>query len=282
MDAVHRAHGGTIPALSVASAAYPGEVIPLISQTHIIVSYAGITLTRAHLFGLFTIVLVTYANAVGVPRGATLENIATWAKFRAMAAFTSFGIAIGKGDWHHLAPSAPAFSRLSLGVSPAQFLPAVGVGLIAVFWAFDGWVYITWVAGEVREPRRNVPLAMVLGVVAVGVIDVSMNLTYLYALPVQEIAKYETIAHAAATVLFSSAAARWLSALIAVSCFGAMASCTLSGARVYFAMARDGVFFQRMAHLHPKWRSPPSAWSARGSGRAFSPSADDTISFTPM
>ena len=77
------------------------------------------------------------------------------------------------------------------------------MALIAVFWAYDGWVYITWVAGEVKDPRRNVPLAMVLGVVVVGAIYIAMNMTYVYALPLGEIAKHETIAHAAAVALFS-------------------------------------------------------------------------------
>jgi basic amino acid/polyamine antiporter, APA family len=149
-------------------------------------------------------------------------------------------------------------------LSSGQLISAFGVALIAVFWAYDGWVYITWVAGEVKEPRRNVPLAMVLGVVVVGVIYIAMNMTYVYAMPLDEIAKHETIANAAATALFSPAAALWLSALIAVSCFGAMASCTMSGARVYYAMARDGAFFQKMAEIHPKWRTP--AFSLIGQG----------------
>jgi basic amino acid/polyamine antiporter, APA family len=145
-----------------------------------------------------------------------------------------------------------------------QLVSALGVGLIAVFWAYDGWVYITWVAGEVKEPRRNVPLAMVLGVLAVGVIYMAMNVTYMYALPLKEIAAHQTIAHAAAAALFSPRAAGWLSLMIAVSCFSAAATCTLSGARVYLAMAQDGVFFRRMAAIHPKWRTP--AFSLIGQG----------------
>jgi APA family basic amino acid/polyamine antiporter len=136
--------------------------------------------------------------------------------------------------------------------------------MIAVFWAYDGWVYITWVAGEVKQPRRNVPLAMLLGVVIVAVIYVSMNVAYVYALPGTEVARHETIAHAAAVALFSSRAAIWLSAMIAVSCFGAAATCTLSGARVYYAMACDGAFFRSMAQVHPKWRTP--AFSLIGQG----------------
>src|ERR1019366_1144178 len=146
------ANGGTIAALSVASAAYMGNIIPAISQQHVLLSLAGIPFTRAHAVGL--------------------------------------------------------------GLSPGQLISALGVGLIAVFWAYDGWVYVTWVAGEVKDPRRNVPLAMVLGVLAVGAIYLAMNMTYVYAMPLNEVAKYETIAHAAATKLFSPAAAVWLSAMI--------------------------------------------------------------------
>jgi basic amino acid/polyamine antiporter, APA family len=151
-----------------------------------------------------------------------------------------------------------------MGLTPSQLISALGVGLIAVFWAYDGWVYITWVAGEVKEPRRNVPLAMVLGVLAVGAIYLAMNLTYVYAMPLSEVAKHETIAHAAAAALFSPRAAFWLSAIIAISCFSAAATCTLSGARVYLAMAQDGVFFRRMAIIDPKWRTP--AFSLIGQG----------------
>jgi basic amino acid/polyamine antiporter, APA family len=194
-----------------------------------------------------------------------LQNVATWAKFSAMAAFVILGFAIGKGDWSHFTTEAWGTSGgLTLGLGPWQLLSAIGVGMIAVFWAYDGWVYITWVAGEVKEPRRNVPLAMLLGVVIVGVIYVSMNVVYVYALPGTEVTKHETIAHAAAVALFSSRAAIWLSAMIAVSCFGAAATCTLSGARVYYAMACDGAFFRSMAQVHPKWRTP--AFSLIGQG----------------
>ncbi len=246
-------NGGGIAALAVAAAAYTGQVIPVISQAHVVYSLAGITLTRAHVVGLFLIVVLTYVNVVGLRWGALLQNISTWTKFTAMAAFVILGLAIGKGHWSNF--SAAGVS-LTMGLGLRQFISAMGIGLIAVFWAYDGWVYITWVAGEVKDPRRNVPLAMVLGVLAVGAIYMAMNVTYLYAMPLGEVAKHETIAHAAAAVLFSPGAAFWLSAMIAISCFSAAAACTLSGARVYLAMAQDGVFFKRMAVIHPKWRTP--------------------------
>jgi APA family basic amino acid/polyamine antiporter len=255
------ANGGTIAALTVASAAYTGQVFPMVSQEHVVLAFAGITISRAHLFALLLIAIVTYVNVVGLRWGALLQNLSTWTKFSAMAAFVVLGFAIGKGDWSHFSSHG---AGLTMGLHPTQLISALGVALIAVFWAYDGWVYITWVAGEVKEPRRNVPLAMVLGVIVVGAIYVAMNVTYLYALPLPEIARHETIAHAAAAALFSPHAAVWLSLMIAVSCFSAAATCTLSGARVYLAMAQDGIFFKRMAVIHPKWRTP--AFSLVGQG----------------
>jgi len=255
-------NGGTIAALSVASAAYMGNIIPFISEQHVIFSLAGMPFTRAHAIGLVLIAILTCVNVFGLRWGALLQNVSTWTKFAAMAVFVILGFAIGKGHWSNFSAQAPG--GLTMGLSAGQLISAFGVGLIAVFFAYDGWVYITWVAGEVKDPRRNVPRAMVLGVLAVGTIYLAMNMTYVYAMPLNEIAKYETIAHVAATRLFSPAAAVWLSAMIAISCFSAAAACTLSGSRVYLAMAQDGVFFRRMAVIHPKWRTP--AFSLIGQG----------------
>ena len=255
------ANGGTIAALSVAAAAYVGQVVPFVSQAHVMFTLFGVVFTRAHLFGLVLIAILTWVNVVGLRWGARLQNVSTWTKFSAMAAFVVLGFAIGKGDWSHFRGHGVPLN-MGLGLTP--LISALGVGLIAVFWAYDGWVYITWVAGEVKDPKRNVPRAMVLGVLAVGVIYIAMNVTYMYALPLKDIAAHETIAHAAAAALFSPRAAGLLSLTIAVSCFSAAATCTLSGARVYLAMAQDGVFFKRMAVIHPTWRTP--AFSLIGQG----------------
>jgi len=109
----------------------------------------------------------------------------------------------------------------------------------------------------------------VLGILVVGVIYMAMNVTYVYAMPLSEVAKHDTIAHAAAAVLFSPRAAILLSATIAISCFSAAATCTLSGARVCLAMAQDGVFFKRMAVIHPRWRTPAFSLIGQGIWAAF-------------
>jgi APA family basic amino acid/polyamine antiporter len=255
------ANGGSIAALSVAAAAYSGNVFPAVSEQRVVLAIAGVAITRAHIFALLLIAVLTYVNVVGLRWGALLQNVSTWTKFAAMAGFVVLGFAIGKGHWSNFESHGVG---LTMGLSVTQLISALGVGLIAVFWAYDGWVYITWVAGEVKDPRRNVPLAMFFGVLAVGVIYVAMNMTYIYAMPLNEIAKHETIAHAAAAVLFSPKAAGWLSLMIAVACFSAAATCTLAGARVYMAMAQDGIFFKRMAEIHPRWRTP--AFSLIGQG----------------
>src|ERR1700720_1215355 len=95
------ANGGTIAALSVAAAAYTGQVFPIVSQDHIVLTLAGITITRAHVFALFLIALLTYVNVVGLRWGTLLQNLSTWTKFSAMAAFVFLGFAIGKGAWSH-------------------------------------------------------------------------------------------------------------------------------------------------------------------------------------
>src|SRR6195256_2002125 len=178
------ANGGTIAALSVASAAYMGNIIPAISQQHVIFSVAGMAFTRSHAVGLVLIAVLTYVNVFGLRWGALLQNVSTWAKFTAMAAFVVLGFTIGKGHWSNFTAHADG---LSMSLSPGHLISALGVGLIAVFWAYDGWVYITWVAGEVKDPRRNVPLAMICGVLAVGAIYLAMNMTYVYAMPLNEI-----------------------------------------------------------------------------------------------
>ena len=195
------ANGGSIAALSVASAAYFGEIFPGVSRHHVVMAFAGIVITRAHLLGLLLIAVLTLVNVLGLRWGALLQNVSSGTKFTAMAVFVILGFAIGKGHWSNFHSHGVG---LTMGLGPAQLISALGVGMIAVFWAYDGWVYITWVAGEVKEPRRNVPLAMVLGVIAVAVIYIAMNLTYIYALPLKEIAARETIAHAAAAALFST------------------------------------------------------------------------------
>jgi len=248
---------GTIAALAVGFAEYIGAAIPAAAAHRGVASVLGFELTRGHLVSMGAIGLLTAINVAGLRRGAVLQNVATWMKFAAIAVFVGLGFVAGRGDWsHYTSPSAMA--------PPTSMLSAFGVALIAVFWAYDGWVYITWVAGEVRQPQRTLPRAMVAAVMVVGAAYVAMNAVYLYALPMNAMAQQTTIAQTAAVALFSPAAARWMALMIAVSCFGAMSCAILSGSRIYYAMAHDGLFFRSLARVHPRWRTPALSLVVQG------------------
>jgi APA family basic amino acid/polyamine antiporter len=241
---------GTVAALSVGFATYLGQVFPELETSRVVAALGPVTITRGHLFALAAIALQTLINVFGVKKGAILQNIATWAKFAAIAIFVVGGLAFGRGSWDHFhhAIAAPPGS--------ASLLTGVGIALIAVFWAYDGWVYITFVAGEVKDPQRTLPRTLIWGMLLVGLVYIAINAVYVYALPMHEIAAHETVAQTAAVSMFSGRVAPWLSLMVALSCFGAMGPCLMSGARVYYAMAEDGIFFRALARVHPRWHTP--------------------------
>ncbi len=247
---------GTIAALGVGFADYAEAILPY-GAGRTVLAFGGWGISRSQVVALAVIALVTWANVVGLRRAAVLQNIATWMKFAAIAVFVALGFVIGRGSTAHF--TAVAAAATSVGT-----LFAVAIALNAVFWAYDGWNYIACTAGEVRDPQRNIPRALVIGIGLVAIIYIGLNLVYLYALPLSRIAQEETIAQLAAVALFSPAAGRWISMLIAVSCFGAMSACILSGARVVYAMGCDGAFFRQMAYVHPRWRTPTVALIGQG------------------
>lgn len=242
--------GGTIAALAAGFSLYVGSMFPSLAADRALATLGHFTLTRGHIVAIAAIALQTLINIFGVRSGAILQNVATWTKFAAIGAFVLLGLALGKGSWNHYSGALPASSNNT------GMLAGIGVALIAVFWAYDGWVYITWVAGEVKQPQRNLPRSLILGLLLVGVIYLAINAVYLYALPMSGIAAETAVAQGAAVSMFSGSVARWLALMIAISCFGAMASCIMSGARVYYAMAEDGVFFHALARVHPRWHTP--------------------------
>jgi len=263
---------GGIATLTVGFAEYFGQVVPF-GFREAVWTTAGFTwksghfvstawhLTRGDLVALTAIVVLTAINVVGVKRAAHFQNVATWLKYLALAVFVVLGFLIGKGSFAHFHPVAIRES-LSGGIYP--LMSAVGVAFIAVFWCYDGWVYVSWAAGEIRDPGRNIPRSLIFGLGAVVVLYVLINAVYLFALPTSEIARQDTVGQAAAQTLFSASAATWMSAIIAIACLGAACSNTLAGARVVYAMAHDGAFFRRMGEVHPRYRTPAFALVAQG------------------
>jgi basic amino acid/polyamine antiporter, APA family len=241
---------GTVAALGVGFATYLGQVFPAMQASRVVLALGRVEITRGHFIAIAAIALQTLINVFGVKRGAILQNVATWAKFAAIAVFVFGGFLLGGGSWDHYHHSLPA------GPGSVSLVRGIGVALIAVLWAYDGWVYITFVAGEVKDPQRNLPRALIWGMLLVGAVYISINAVYVYALPMNAIAANEAVAQTAAVSMFSGRVAPWLSLMVALSCFGAVGPCLMSGARVYYAMAEDGIFFRALARVHPRWHTP--------------------------
>jgi APA family basic amino acid/polyamine antiporter len=147
---------------------------------------------------------------------------------------------------------------LSLAVPPDVARPAAafGVIMIGVFWAYEGWYFLTFAAGEVRAPRWTIPRALGAGVLALILIYVSVNVAYFFALPVEQLRGVSRIGERAATALVGPWGATFVSATVVISTLGANAAALLAGSRLLFAMAEDGVFFRRAAAVHPRFRTP--------------------------
>ena len=140
--------------------------------------------------------------------------------------------------------------------------------MISVLFAYEGWSYVTWVAGEMKDGARDVPRALIIGISAVIVIYLLMNAVYIYALPLDAISRSKAIVREAGAALFSPRVGTALAAMVVISTFGALSSAILATARLAFAMARDGVLFPALAYVHPRYQTPVTslvvlaAWAA--------------------
>jgi APA family basic amino acid/polyamine antiporter len=248
---------GGVAAVAVAFAEYLGAAMPY-GAAEAVFTIFGRPVTRGQAMAVACIMLLTWANIIGLRRGASLLNAVALLKFAAMAVFVLFAFSLGSGSWENVAQSSP------MPREGTALFAAIGVALIAVFWSYDGWTFVTWVAGESKTPQRSIPIALIAGMSLVGIVYLCMNLAYMYAMPLERMAEQLTVAQAAAEQLFSPRAGVWLSAMIALSCFGATSAAIMTGARVYYAMARDGVFFQRMGDVHAGYRTPAFSLAIQG------------------
>jgi APA family basic amino acid/polyamine antiporter len=164
------------------------------------------------------------------------------------------------------ARTTPAWTPVVPAV--ASPLAAFGVAMIAVLWANDGWYCVTWIAGEMTDPQRDLPRALFYGISLLTLIYLVVNLAYFYALPIDGMRGVSRVGERAATALAGVNGARFVALTVVVSTFGCNAPAILAGARLLFAMARDGVFLPSAARVHPVYRTPHvavvalSAWSA--------------------
>jgi APA family basic amino acid/polyamine antiporter len=228
---------GSAATLAVAFGIYASGFVPLSSF-------------EQKLLGAVVIALLTAINILGVRKGTAVQTIFTVAKLA--------GLAIIIGCAIFLPPLAPAVASHPLP-TPHTTLSTFGVALVGVLWAYQGWHQLSYTAGEVRDPSRVLPLGFLLGTVIIIAVYLGANAAYLHVLPLPVMAEHQRVAATAMEFLIGPRGSRFVSGLILCSIFGALNGTVLTAPRVYYAMAKDGVFFRSVARVHPKFQTPAVA-----------------------
>jgi APA family basic amino acid/polyamine antiporter len=210
------------------------------------------------LLAMSVILILAVVNYLGVKFGGGVQVAVTAAKVGLIAAIIAIGLGTGHGSTANYA------SSISVPGGAAGFFAA----LVGALWAYDGWNNLSMVSSEIRNPQRSLPLALIAGTAVVIAIYLLANLAYFYVLPAADVAHSNRVAADMMRRIFGSAGAGAVSIAAMVSIFAALNGSILSGARVYYAMARDGLFFRAVARVHPHYHTPSvsilalCAWSA--------------------
>ncbi|HXF95791.1 MAG TPA: amino acid permease [Gemmatimonadales bacterium] len=197
------------------------------------------------------IVLVAAVNYYGIHRGALVQNLSTLFKVGALAALILLGFALGRPEGAD--PTGMFAQRAAVSLSP--FLLA----MVSILWAYDGWADLSFVGGEVRDPQRFLPRALLLGTGIVVVLYLSANLVYLYLIPITQMKGAELVAADAAQLLIGPTGVVLVSAAIAVSTFGTLNGSMMTAPRIFFAMAEDRLFPRAVARVDPRTSAPTGA-----------------------
>lgn len=256
---------GGIAALSVAFAEYFGFFFPDLSlqkvlfQSEIKIFGTGInlSLSAGKLVAVSVILLPTVINIIGTGFGKIVQNIFSVVKIATLLAIIILGFTIGKG-------SAIDFSVNPSALSFGQIVTGFGVALMAVFYTFDGWNNINFVAGEIKNPGKNIPRTLILGTLTITVLYLLINYIYLYALPINELSGTIRVAEKATTILFGGTTAAIISAAVIISTFGSINGSIITGPRIMYAMARDGLFLKGAGKVHPRFKTPAISIAIQG------------------
>jgi APA family basic amino acid/polyamine antiporter len=227
----------TVAALSVAAVGYVEQLVPL-------GPFGGKAVA------LFLIAIVLVLNVRGTRATADVQNVGTLLKAGALLVLGVLLFAFGREG-----PGRPLWPETLTG----PMLASAGAGMIGVLWAYEGWQWITFSAGEAEDPQRTFPRGIVLGTAALVVLYLLANLAYLQALGPVAAARSPRVAADAVAAVLGPAAAKLIAVIIVISMFSASLSSTLTCTRVFYAMAKDGLFFRKLAEVHPRFGTP--AWS---------------------
>ena len=287
---------GTIAAVGVAFGKFLGVFWPAISSSHwilhlwkvppipigpMVLGNMDVGINTQNLMAILLTVLLSVINVFGVKTGAAIQNVFTAAKVSALLGLAGFGLLFGRNAQAIAANFNGNFWRNAWGADHAVQVgvggPIVLVGTLTILavaqvgslFSADAWNNVTFTAGEVKNPSRNLPLSLALGTGVVIALYIACNFIYLTALPFQgdpqgttilargiTHAAEDRVATAVMTQMFGSIGGLLMAAAIMISSFGCMNGLILSGARVYYAMAKDGLFFRNVAKLHPTYKTP--------------------------
>ena len=237
-------HSGSIATLAVAFSLYLGRLLPL--------EYA-----EEKAVGIACIAVLTYVNCLGIRAGKLVQNIFTVAKLGGLALLTLLLFVRGR-PLDALAQDFWPEDPLRLAWAP------FGAALVAVLWAYEGWHVVTFATGEIKRPTRDLPRSLFYGTLIITVSYLLANTAYYSVLAGTEIRESDTVAATAMSQAFGGTASGFVSLLILVSIFGAMNGMVLTGPRVYYAMAREGLFFRAFAQLSTRYRTPVVAIMVQG------------------
>ena len=216
---------------------------------------AGTPLLWSQVFAIGVTWFMTGLNYLGIKKAGDFQLVFTVLKAVLILIVAVFCFASAAGSWANFGTSLPGAAG---GVG--GFMAA----LIATLWAYDGWNDLTMVAGEVKRPGRSLPIALIGGLFIVGALFMATNAAIQYILPAAQIAASDRPAVAALTVVAGHRGAAFVAAAMALSIFVTLNGTIMSGARIPFAAARDGLFFHGFAHIHPRWQSPSTSLVVQG------------------
>jgi APA family basic amino acid/polyamine antiporter len=238
---------GTIAAVAVAFAIYAGVFFPAISDHHILFELAGISVSTKQLLAIAIVWLLTYSNFKGIRTGALIQNVFTVTKIGALL------FMIGAGFYFITTqPLVNINWQLPQQINTYNYWGIFCGALVGSIFSSDAWNNVTFTGGEIDNPRRNLPLSLAIGTLGVLLLYIFINYIYLYSIPFNDIAtaKDGRVGTLLLNNIFGTIGLTIMAALIMISTFGCINGLTLSGARVYYAMANDGLFFKRASSLN--------------------------------
>ena len=245
---------GTVAAVAVAFAKFTGVFFPAVSADNWLLPF----LNTQQGLAILVLVLLTWVNTRGLKTGAAVQNTFTFAKTAALLGLIGFGFLLGRNDVAVARNYSDFWGSASWGWDTIRL---VGVAMVGALFSSDAWNNVTFTAGEIRNPKRNLPLSLAIGVGVVSLLYLACNFVYLNALPLEQIqtAPQDRVATAVAQQMFGPSGVQLLAAAIMVSTFGCVNGMLLAGSRVYYAMAQDKLFFQKAGVLDPKSHTPSTS-----------------------